>query len=73
MKYVIRYDHRSSESAPSLRAALRLVRWEIGTRRLALANCADGIYCWRSRAEMLRDTSGGAAADAVICLSSATE
>ena len=60
--YRIRYQHTSSATATSRKAALRAVRAELRVSRLSLYSAADGLYCWRRRADQLADCDGSRAA-----------
>ena len=48
-------------------AALRSVRREAGVSRLPRVSVPDGIYCYRSAADLAADANNGARAYAVIC------
>lgn len=66
MKYQIRYQHTSYSSASSKAEALAAVRREARVTRLAIAEVADGTYCYRSKADKANDDTG-TSAFAVIC------
>lgn len=61
MSYRIRYQHTSTQSATSMRAALHSVRQTAHVSRLAHYAASDGLYLWCSRADMARDTDGSRA------------
>ena len=61
MKYLIRYQHTSPESADSLAQAKRMVRREARVSRLSYYGATDALYCWRNRAEQEADTDGSRA------------
>ena len=60
--YRIRYQHTSSATATSRKAALQAVRSELRVSRLSLYSATDGLYCWRSRADQIADGDGSRAA-----------
>ena len=59
--HIIRYNHRSPETAASMRAALRLVRREAGVTRLARYEGTDALYLWRTAADRAADCDGSRA------------
>ena len=66
MTYEIRYNHRSTQTATSKDAALRMARKEANASRLVHVPCDDGLYLYRSTEDRDRDTDGSRAY-AVIC------
>lgn len=60
--YLIRYRHTSPSTATSKREALRMVRRELGVSRLAIVECSDGTYLYRSVADRASDDTGASAA-----------
>jgi len=64
--YDIRYHHTAWETAPSIKQAIAQIRREFGVARVFKIRCEDGIYCYRSRKELMDDDTGESA-DAVIC------
>jgi hypothetical protein len=65
MKYRIQYQHTSAKTANSMKNALHIVRCEFRKNRIFHVKTPDGVYCYRSRADMKKDDTG-AHADAVI-------
>ena len=61
MKYQIRYNHRSPETASSLESAKRTVRREARVSRLSYYSGTDAIYCWKSAADQAADADGSRA------------
>ena len=64
--YEIRYNHRSTQTATSKEAALRMARKEANTARFVHVQCDDGLYLYRSAEDKERDADGSRAY-AVIC------
>ena len=61
MKYLIRYQHTSPESADSLAQAKRMVRREARVSRLSYYEATGALYCWRNKADQRADADGSRA------------
>lgn len=56
--YTVQFRHHSSEPATSQRQARRIVRRAMGQARMRAVSVPDGIYCYRTAADMRRDDTG---------------
>ena len=61
MKYKIRYQHTSDQTAQTKELAIRAVKLEARVNRLYCAETPDGIYCYTSQKDKNNVDTGGRA------------